>query len=104
MDCYCTKPLHRLNSLLKCKWGTYYATTDEVFVGKYYKKWGNSYSSYVLLKDSNVVHMYSHLVRAMKILMPMKEYCVSGNDSLFKLPSDAIVGIRFVIVALDDED
>ncbi len=99
----CTKPLHRLNSSLKCKWGTNYSTRDEVLVRKYYKKWGNSYSSYVLLKDSNVLYMYSHLVRVVKFLMPLKDYRVSSNDSLFELLSDAVARISSVIDALDDE-
>jgi hypothetical protein len=37
----CTKPLHKLNNPLKCKWGLNYNEGDEVVVGKYYKKWGN---------------------------------------------------------------
>jgi hypothetical protein len=46
----CTKPLHKLTNPLKCKWGTKYDVSDEVLSGKYYKKWGNYDSFYVLLK------------------------------------------------------
>jgi hypothetical protein len=36
----CTKPLHKLTSPLKCKWGTEYDVGDKVVAGKYYKKMG----------------------------------------------------------------
>jgi len=74
----CTKPLHTLIHPLIRKWGIQYYEGDEIVVGKYYKKWGNSYSSYVLLKDSSVVYLYSHLMKVVKFLMP---------------PNDATIGI-----------
>jgi hypothetical protein len=89
----CTKPLHTLIHPLMCKWGIEYYEGNEIVVGKYYKKWGNSYSSYVLLKDSSVVYLYSHLMKVVKFLMPPKDYYVFGNDALFELPNDATVGI-----------
>jgi hypothetical protein len=85
----CSKPLHTL----MCKWGIKYYEGDEVVVGKYYQNWGNSDSSYVLLKDSSVVYLYSHLVKVVKLLTPPKDYCVFGNDALFELPNDATIGI-----------
>jgi hypothetical protein len=36
--------------------------------------------------------------------MPPKVYHVSGDDSLFELPSKAIAGIQSIIDALDDDD
>jgi hypothetical protein len=101
--CY-TKPLHKLNGPLNCKWGMNYNERDEVVVGKYCEKWGNSYSTYVLLKDSHVVYLYSHLVRVVKFLMRLKNHSVFGNDSLYELLSDATTGIQSIIVALDDVD
>ncbi len=82
-----------LTNPLTYKWGMKYDVGDEVVVRKYYKKWGNSNSSYVLLKESNVVYLYPHLVKAMKFLMAPKDYCVFGNDSLFELPYEATIGI-----------
>jgi hypothetical protein len=76
----CTKPLHKLNGPLNCKWGMNYNERDEVVVGKYYKKWGNSYSTYVLLKDSHLVYLYSHLVKPMKFLIPPKNHRAFGNE------------------------
>jgi len=61
-------------------------------------------STYVLLKDSRVVYLYSHLVKVVKLLMPPKNHCVFGNDSLYELLSDAVTRIRSVIVALNDVD
>jgi hypothetical protein len=37
-------------------------------------------------------------VKAVKFLMPPKDYRVFGNDSFFELPSKAAIGIRSVIV------
>ncbi len=57
-----------------------------------------------MLKDYSVVYLYSHLVKAMKFLMPPKDYCVFGNDALLELPNDADVGIRSIITTLNDEN
>ncbi len=100
----CTRPLHKLNGPLNYKWGMNYNERDEVVARKYYKKWANSNSTYVVLKDSHVVYLYSHLISVMKFLMPPKNHCVFGNESLYELPSDAIIGIRSIIATLDDVD
>jgi hypothetical protein len=97
----CTKPIHTLTKPLKCKWGTDYCERDKVVGGKYYKKWGNYNTSYVFFKDSNVVYLFSHLVRFVKFLMLPKNYCASGNDALFELLNDATIGIQFTIATLD---
>jgi hypothetical protein len=81
-----------------------YNEGDEVVAKKYYKKWGNSNSTYVLLKDSHAVYLYSHLVRAMKFLMPPKSHRVFNNDSLYELLSDAVTRIQSFIVILNDVD
>jgi hypothetical protein len=98
----CTKQLHKLNGPLNCKWSMNYNEGDEVVVRKYHKKWGNSNSTYVLLKDSHVVYLYSCLVKAMKFLMPPKNHRVFGNDSLYELLNDASIRIQSVIATLDD--
>jgi hypothetical protein len=72
--------------------------------GSIIKKWDNYDSSYVLLKKSNVIYLYSHLVKVVKLLMPPKYCRVSGNDSLFELPSKAIARIWSIIDVLDDDD
>ncbi len=100
----CTKQFHTLIHPLTCKWGTKYYEGDEVVVGKYHKKWGISDSSYVLLKFSNVGYLYSHLVKAVKFLVPPKYYHVFGNDALFELPNDATIVVWSIIAALYDED
>jgi predicted PolB exonuclease-like 3'-5' exonuclease len=92
-----------LTNPLKCKCSTKYDVGDKVITRKYYKKWGNFYSSYALLKTSNVVYLYSHLVRAVKLLMAPKDYCIFGNDSLFELPFEVVTRIQYVIVMLDDD-
>jgi len=57
---FCTKSLHTIKKPFKCKWGIKFEEGDEVVAGKYYQKWGDFDSSYVLLKDSHVVYMYAH--------------------------------------------
>jgi hypothetical protein len=89
----CTKQFHTLIHPLIYKWGTKYYERDEVVVGKYYQKWGNFDSSYVLLKFSNVVYLYSHLVKAVKFLMPPKDYHFFVDDALFELPNDATIAV-----------
>jgi hypothetical protein len=75
---------------------------EQIVVGTYYKKWGTSYSTYVLLKDSNVIFLYSHLVRATKFPMILKDYYIQENDLVCELPNDAIVVSRSRLVALED--
>jgi hypothetical protein len=75
--------------VLKFKWGIEFEEGDEMVVRKYYQKWGDSNSSYDLLKDSHVVYMYVHLVRVIKFLMPPKNHWVFGNDIVFELSPDA---------------
>ncbi len=74
----CTKLLHTLTKPLKCKWGTNYFEGDEVVTWKYYKKWGNSKSFYVVLKDFNVVYLFSHVVKSLKFIMLPKDYHAFG--------------------------
>lgn len=62
------------------------------------------YSSYVLLKNFNVVYLYSHLVMTVKLLMAPKDYYIFGNDSLFELPYEIATRIQSTIVMLDDDD
>ncbi len=50
-----------------------------------------------------MVYLYSHLVRAVKLLMAPKDYCIFGNDSLFELPFEVVTRIQYVIVMLDDD-
>ncbi len=69
----CTKHLHKVKKAFKCEC-IEFEKGDDVAAGKYYQKWGNSYSSYVLLKDSHIVYMHAHLVRAVKFLMPPKDH------------------------------
>ncbi len=38
----------------------------------------------------------------MKFLMPLKNHRVFGNDSLYELPTDATIGIQYVIATLYD--
>jgi len=73
---------------------------DEVVVGKYYQKGGDSDSSFVLLKDSHDVYMYFHLIRAINFLMPPKNHHVFGNVT-YELPPDTISSIKEIITLLD---
>jgi hypothetical protein len=66
---------------------------------------GGTFNSFdVLLNQSNVVYLYSHLVKIVRLLIAPKDYCVFGNDSLFELPCKVVTWIWFVITMLDDDD
>lgn len=56
--CY-TKSLHTIKKAFKCKCGIKFEEGDEVVARKYYQKWGDFDSSYILLKYSHV-YMYGH--------------------------------------------
>ncbi len=70
----CTKTFHKVRKTFTNHWGTSFDEGDDVVVGFYYHKWGNNHSSYVFLKDSHIVYVYSHLMRAVKFLMPPKNH------------------------------
>jgi hypothetical protein len=74
--------------------GYKFVVGEQVIIGKYYQKWGTSYSTYVLLKDSHVVFLYSHLVQERRFLMIPKDYCVQGNDLVYEFPNDATIGLK----------
>jgi hypothetical protein len=56
------------------------------------------------LKNSHLVYMFSNLVRTMKFLMLFKDAHVSSNDVVYELFNDVAIGIRSIIVDLDDID
>jgi hypothetical protein len=59
----CTKALHKVWKAFTDHWGTYFDEGDDVVARLYYQKWGSSDSSYVLLKDSQIMYVYLHLVK-----------------------------------------
>jgi hypothetical protein len=81
--------------------GTNFNEGDNVITSFYYKKWGSIDSSYVLLKDSHVVYVYSHLVHVTKFLMPPSSHQDNGNDVVYELPNDILQGIHKVIASLE---
>ncbi len=99
-----TKAFHKVKEAFTDNWGTSFDVVDDVVTCFYYHKWGNNDSSYVLLKDSHVVYVYSHLVRVVKFLMPPRNHWVSGNDIVYGLPKDILQGINEVIASLEVDD
>jgi hypothetical protein len=67
------------------QWGTSFDANDDVVGNIYYQRWGNNDTFYVLLKDSHRAYLYSHLVKAVRFLMPPKNHGVSGNDLIYEL-------------------
>jgi hypothetical protein len=100
----CTKALHKVKDAFIDIWGTSFDVGDDVVASIYYHKWENNDSSYVLLKDSHVVYVYSHLVGVGKFLMPPKNHRVNGNDVVYELLEDILQGINEVIVSLEVDD
>jgi hypothetical protein len=66
----CTEPLRKVTKAFTDGWGTSFEEGDDVVRGIYYQKWGHNDTSYVLLKDSQKVYIFSHMVRVIKFLMP----------------------------------
>lgn len=100
----CTKAFHKVEEAFTDNGGTNFDVVDDVVTCLYYHKWGYIDSSYVLLKDSHVVYVYSHLVRVMELLMPHRNHWVSGNDVVYELPKDILQGINEVIASLEVDD
>jgi hypothetical protein len=67
------------------------------------KKWGNYDGTYVLLKNSNVVFMYSHMVQATKFFMTLKNYRVQGNDFVYELPKDVRCWLKVNTCNLEEQ-
>jgi len=86
----CIKPLHKVKALFIDNWGNSYEEGDDVVKGLYYQKWGNSDNSYFFFKDSCKVYVYSHLVKAMTFLMPLRNHKVIGNDVIYELPKEIL--------------
>lgn len=86
-----------------CKWGTEFDVGDEVVCGYYYRKYGRGEDSYVLLKNSDLMFMHAHLVRAVEFLMPPKDHRVSRNDMVYSLSDATRQGIMSVISLLEVE-
>ncbi len=58
----------------------------------------------MLSKYSHVVYAYSHLVRAVKFLMPLRNHRINGNDVVYELLEDILQGINEVIASLEVDD
>ncbi len=65
----CIEPLLKVKAPFIDNQGSSYEEGDDVVKGLYYQKQGSSDNSYVLLKDSYKVYVYSHLVKVMKFTM-----------------------------------
>jgi hypothetical protein len=100
----CIEPLHKVKVVFTYQWGTSFEEGDDVVGGIYYQRWANNDTSYVLLKDSHKVYLYSHLVKAIKFLMPPKNYQVNGNDPIYELLGEILRNINEVITSLEFED
>jgi hypothetical protein len=69
----CIEPLRKVAKAFTNGRGTSFEE-DDVVGSIYYQKWGHSDTSYVLLKDSQKVYIFSHMVRAIKFLMPPRNH------------------------------
>jgi hypothetical protein len=98
----CTKPLHQVSEQFTNMWGNTFELGDMIVVGTYYQKWGTRESSYVLLRNSHIVYLYSHLVRVVKFMMTFKQHCVNGIDVVLELHEDALQGIQHTIACIAD--
>jgi hypothetical protein len=93
--------LHKVTKAFTDNWGTSFEEGDDVVGGIYYQKWGHSDTSYVLLKDSQQVYIFSHMVRAIKFLMPPRNHRMNGNDHVYELLGETMQNITEVIASLE---
>jgi hypothetical protein len=63
----------------------------------FYQKWGTSDYKFVMLKDSYLVFMHSHIMCVIKFLMSLKDYKVSGNDLVYELNEKMIFSINLFL-------
>ncbi len=70
----CIRRLNQVKKASNDKWGTSFEVGDEMVTSLYYKNWGTSEHTYVLLKDSHLVFMHSYFVCGMQLLLPPKHY------------------------------
>jgi len=99
-----TKPLHHAKADFTCSWGTTFEKGDFIVARHYYQAWGSSDSSYVLLKNSQVVYMHAQYIRAVKFLMPPKDHWGTDNDIVYELQESVRTRIITMLVALDLEE
>ncbi len=92
----CTKSLHKVKNILQIGGGQ---LLIKVMLQQQtlLPKWGNNKSFYVLLKYSHLVYICSHLVKAIKFLMPLRNHRVSRNDFVYELLKDISQGINEII-------
>lgn len=57
-----------------------------------------------MLKYSHVVYVYSHLVKAVKFMMPPNNHHVNGNDVMYELSKNVLQNINEVITSLEVDD
>jgi hypothetical protein len=96
----CTKPLWKVTKAFTNGWGTSFEEGDDVIGGIYYQKWGHSDTSYVLLKDSQKVYIFFHLVTTIKFFFPPRNHQVNGNDLVYELLGETMRNIIEVIASL----
>jgi hypothetical protein len=65
----CIKTAFIFKQTFKCPWGHEFNVGDMVVARKYYQRWGNSNSFYVLLQKSQPAHIHVCHVRAIKFPM-----------------------------------
>jgi hypothetical protein len=97
----CTKMAFTFKQPFKCPWVQEFNVGDMAMARKYYQRWGNFESSYVLLQKSQTTHIHVCNVRAIKFPMFPMDHNVLGNDLVYKLLGDAKDGIRQAITTID---
>jgi hypothetical protein len=65
----CTKMAFSFKQPFKCLWGQEFNVGDMAMAGKYFQRWGNFDSFYVLLQKSQTAHIHVCHVKAIKFPM-----------------------------------
>jgi hypothetical protein len=96
----CTKPMYIvLDERLEDSWGGVVERGDEVLEGIYYKRQGLSQNSFVLLRETGVARLHSHLVIASKFAMNLCRHKQKSHTSVYKLSMSALQHFRQILVS-----
>jgi hypothetical protein len=96
----CTRTMYTVqDEQVEDSWGGVHERGDEVIEGMYYKRQGMSQNSFVLLRETGVACLYSHLVIASKFGMTMCRHKQKRKTSVYKLSKSALDHIRQILTS-----
>lgn len=91
----CQQATHIVAKRFTCPWGGEFNVGDHVIIGFYYQKWGCGDNDYVLLGNSKLAFVYTHLVITCKFAMLPAHHRVKGDELVCQITNEALQVIKF---------